>query len=74
MKCKHREVQLQHKVIILEDREGEARLDIRVKCLECHTFFTFKGNYGYHPNHPTVSVDRYELRAPLTIKSAEINN
>ena len=45
--------------------------DIRVRCVECEERFVWVGlPFGLRPDAPTVSVDGFEMRAPLRPESA----
>ena len=52
-------------VYYLQDK-GRYALELHVRCSDCGTRFGFVGlPAGLAPDHPTMSPDRLELRAPI---------
>jgi hypothetical protein len=51
---------------------GAFTADIRIRCADCNERFRFVGvQAGLRPDRPMVSVDEYELHAPIRPASAD---
>lgn len=66
MTCKH-EFDFRINVIFFEDKPGQGSLDIAAKCKYCSKPVVFYGPRGANAPYPVASVDRLELRVPMTI-------
>jgi len=70
-KCNHENFFANVKVGRILDDKTETKVeaftaDVTVECADCKTPFQFIGlQPGLHPDKPTVSIDRLELRAPI---------
>lgn len=71
MKCLHEQFECVCAVNRLCQTEGgqvtHYNAEIKIRCIECETLFEFVGlPLGTSPYRPTVSMDGFELRAPIT--------
>jgi hypothetical protein len=63
--CDHPNFEANVTVVRLED-VGRFTADVHVRCAECGVRFRWLGlKGGSHPSEPRVSVDEFELRAPI---------
>lgn len=63
--CKH-DFDFKIGVAIFEDKPGQGSIDISANCKHCGLPLIFYGQRGGGGNEPMASVDRTELRAPVT--------
>jgi hypothetical protein len=68
--CEHKEFKANANIFRMPQEEGgEIKsycCDLKIECAECGKPFVFKGvPFGVVPDHPTMSIDRTELRIPL---------
>lgn len=71
MPCDHQTFECVTTVNRLVSKDGgpvtHYSADIKIRCLDCNTLFEFVGlPWGTSPYRPTVSMDGFELRAPIT--------
>lgn len=64
MTCKH-EFDCQVAVAMFEDKPANGSIDLKGQCRHCGTPLVFQGPRGVG-NQAMASVDRLELRAPVT--------
>jgi hypothetical protein len=63
--CEHPTFEAHVRVNRIEDK-GSFAADVQVRCSVCRVRFRFLGlDRGLHPGEPRVSVDEFELRAPI---------
>jgi hypothetical protein len=63
--CTHPDFEAVVRVNRLED-VGRFVADVQVRCAACGVRFRWLGfEMGLHPTEPRVSVDHFELRAPI---------
>ena len=63
--CLHEHTQISADVARIED-EGVFMADLRIQCADCGEPFRFLGlPYGLSFQHPALSPDGLELRAPM---------
>jgi hypothetical protein len=70
MSCEHYKFRVNGNVIRLTDEAGATvvgyTVDFTVHCDQCGLPFRFRGQqYGSSPDHPALSADGLELRAPI---------
>ena len=53
-------------IAIFEDKPGNGAIELSGKCRHCGTPLVFHGRRGGGSMNPAASVDRLELRAPVT--------
>lgn len=58
-------------VILFEDKPGNGSLEVSARCTKCGAPMRFHGPRGASAPFPVASVDRIELRAPVTFGAAE---
>ena len=67
--CEHMNFRSTARIARLTNSEGKVtgyNTDIKVCCADCGHPFTWVGvPFGYSPNHPALSADGQELRAPI---------
>jgi|GEM_PF-5474372 len=68
--CKH-EFSFKVGVAIFEDKPGNGSAEISGGCVHCGTPVLFQGPRGACASFAVASVDRTELRAPVTFGAAE---
>ena len=71
MKCQHEVFECACDIQRLTATEGgpvtHYSAEIKIRCVQCETLFEFVGlPLGTSPYRPTVSMDGFELRAPIT--------
>jgi hypothetical protein len=65
MTCQHN-FHFDIKCAMFEDKPGNGSLDITGHCKKCNVPLIFQGPRGAAAPYPVVSIDRTELRAPVT--------
>lgn len=65
MTCKH-DFTCTIGVAIFEDKPGNGSVEIKGHCIHCGAPLVFQGQRGTGGSYPMASVDRTELRAPVT--------
>jgi hypothetical protein len=65
MTCKH-EFECRVGVAIFEDKPGNGSVEVSGKCRHCDAPLVFHAPRGAGSTQPMASVDRLELRAPVT--------
>jgi hypothetical protein len=64
--CKHETFEAVVQVVRLNDVDRHIA-EIQVRCQDCGVRFRWLGfERGLHPTEPRVSIDEFELRAPIT--------
>lgn len=66
MTCAQHDFHFTINVACFEDKPGQASLDISGRCKVCDVPVVFYGPRGANAPYPVASVDRTELRAPVT--------
>jgi hypothetical protein len=71
MKCEHEDFEVYAVVNRISKDEGgpisHYNAEIKVRCRHCETLFEFVGlPLGVSPYRPTVSMDGFEMRVPIT--------
>lgn len=67
MTCTPHHFSFDIKVIEHPDMPGNASLEITGQCTECGVPIVWLGQRGAGADYPVCSVDRRELRAPVTL-------
>lgn len=70
MICKH-EFLCSVAVMIFDDKPGNGAVDLKGHCKKCGVPLVFHGRRGASAAFPVASVDRTELRAPVTFGDAK---
>lgn len=65
-KCQH-EFDCSVAVFMFEDNPGNASVELKGQCRHCSAPLIFQGPRGVGSTQAMASVDRIELRAPVTI-------
>lgn len=66
MTCAQHDFHFMINVACFEDKPGQGSLDIQGRCKHCDVPVIFYGPRGAGAPYPVCSVDRTELRAPVT--------
>lgn len=65
--CEH-EFKMSCRIAVFDDRPGQASLEVEGSCVRCGKPVVFQGlNIGGGGHRPATSIDRHQMRAPLTI-------
>lgn len=63
--CKH-DFRCSVGVAVFDDKPGQGSVEVKGACIHCAVPLVFYGPRGAGRNYPMASVDRTELRAPVT--------